>query len=666
MPSATPKRRWLTCSLRTFLLATLGVALVVGYIGRARIAAEHQRRMQELIATSFSNSAWIERPKVIGKPTAQDAAARTALLEVFERKQDREFRKKYRIVIPDHSTGLPQDYDVLVYGKYIDRAARRLEMHVRGGKVWAELATDDEFRRGELPAEIVDGMVRQLSYGFLARQELRDPNDDDFSFSGGGSHSPDIQIEVFSCDKASPLLLKPKPRQLIASNIAPHFDGVEEYVHARFCNGLTQLIEDKLPVLQPNDELKQELVQRLKAVGAPTNGGLKHDSLDADPAIMPLDYYRRNDLLAVESLICSRLAIAWRVPQAAPELRRLSLSTAEAQLAIAVADQPDELLYVALTGEDWDMFTFATDFIEDHLTVERIDLLVQSLPNVKDDYRREEVFKRLMDAHLTAHQLAAIDRVREGVEGTGMGIAATQLLLVQTQRASYYDELMKLATDHHDKELAARAAGALLAYSVDKGTRKPDSLELVRSILDRRPADAPQFAGYLGKLGDSSDLSRLERCLRKDDGWVTSIVVESMADIDPKRACEHAREQIREYLRHPVARHHSYRWNVYEYVDLIFWRHDADSVELLKSALAEALREQPDAESWQQQGDLLLKYLGAESTAERLPLALEYVYRFRPLREDWIQDVGEQLIVAGADPAACEELLKPTKRPGRR
>jgi hypothetical protein len=166
MPNPAPKCRWLTFSLRTFLVVTFGVALVLGYIGRARLAAERERQMHELIARSFSNSAWVERPKAIGKPTAQDEAARKALLEVLEEKQDPEFRRDYRIAVPDHGTGLPRDYNVLVYGKYLDTSARRLELKVRGDKVSAELATEREIRRGELTGDIVDGMLRQLVYAY--------------------------------------------------------------------------------------------------------------------------------------------------------------------------------------------------------------------------------------------------------------------------------------------------------------------------------------------------------------------------------------------------------------------------------------------------------------------------------------------------------------------
>lgn len=176
MSTPALKRRWLTFSLRTFLVVTLGIALVLGYVGRARIAAERERQMKELIARSFSSKAWVELPTSIGKLNLQDAAARDALLEFLEQKQDAEFRRDYRIVVPDHSTGLPRDYDVLIYGNFLDWFASRLEVRVRNGKAQGELLSEEEVRRGELPIDVVDKLVRQMAYGYLAQEVLRKPS----------------------------------------------------------------------------------------------------------------------------------------------------------------------------------------------------------------------------------------------------------------------------------------------------------------------------------------------------------------------------------------------------------------------------------------------------------------------------------------------------------
>jgi hypothetical protein len=397
MPTRILKRRWLTFSLRTFLVATLGVALVLGYIGRSRLAAERERQMRELIAQSFSNSAWVERPKLIGKPTAQDEAARKALLEVVEQKQDPEFRRDYRIIVPEHGTGLPRDYDVLIYGKYIDLWPSRLEVRVRDGKAQGELLTDEEFRRGEVAIDVVDNLVRQLAYGYVAADERRKPREFDSPpmWSTYVSHAPCYCIEVISRTDKLPWHLKTDDWPLVADGVRSNTAGVQGTAHTRFGIELIELLHERLPVLQSDAALKKELVQRLAAISPPAGGGREDDSIDADPATLPLDYYLRYDLPAVEALVYSQLAVRWRIAQAAPEFQRLFLHEAQAELAIATADDPTELLRTALTGENGDLFGFAVDFLVEDVTPEVADLVVQAWPDISDDFRREQIVSAL-------------------------------------------------------------------------------------------------------------------------------------------------------------------------------------------------------------------------------------------------------------------------------
>lgn len=406
MPDPAPKRRWLTFSLRTFLVVTLGVALVLGYIGRLRLAAERERRMQELIARSFSNSAWVERPRVVGKPTAQDASTRKSLMEVLEQKQDPEFRRDYRISVPEHGTGLPRNYDVLVYGKYLDTVARRLELRVRSDKMWAEFATDKEIRRGTLPVEVADKMIRELVYAFTAETKARNPNNWDLelflsTFSAHMSHAPEIRVEVKSCVEKRPFHLQTEAWQAIAIDVSSSTAGVHGWAHTRVCQGLTDLLREKLPVIPPDDALRSEVVSRLRAI---TDRGFEDESQIADPNTKLLTSIERDDLAAVEANIFSQLAIAWRIKEAAPELRRLYLPEAEAKLAIVTADDPTELLRAALTGEDWKLFDFALDYVVDNLTSEFADLMVWSWPHVWKDYRQKHIVAKLKRATFNAER----------------------------------------------------------------------------------------------------------------------------------------------------------------------------------------------------------------------------------------------------------------------
>jgi hypothetical protein len=103
------------------------------------------------------------------------------------------------------------------------------------------------------------------------------------------------------------------------------------------------------------------------------------------------------------------LAIAWRVKEAASELRRLYLPEAEAKLAIVTADDPAELLRTALTGQDWKLFVFALDFVIDNLTPEFSDLVVWSWPRAKGDSRRKRIVAQLKRAYFSAEKAAQSD-----------------------------------------------------------------------------------------------------------------------------------------------------------------------------------------------------------------------------------------------------------------
>jgi hypothetical protein len=198
-----------------------------------------------------------------------------------------------------------------------------------------------------------------------------------------------------------PFHLKSAPWQAFATDVSESTAGIHGWAHTKACQGLTDLLREKLPVLAPDDAMRSEVVQRLQDI---KDRGFEDEQQIADPDTKLLTSLERHDLAAVDANIFSNLAIAWRIREAAPELRRLYLPEAEAKLAIVTADDPTELLREALTGEDWKLFDFALDFVVDRFTPGSTELLKWSWSRVKDDWRRKRIVARLRSAARTAEQ----------------------------------------------------------------------------------------------------------------------------------------------------------------------------------------------------------------------------------------------------------------------
>ena len=77
---------------------------------------------------------WLKAPVRRGVATGKDKAAREELLKLVESRQDDDFRKSFKVFIRDEPSGLPRDYDLLLYGKFLDWSMLRVEIKVRNGK----------------------------------------------------------------------------------------------------------------------------------------------------------------------------------------------------------------------------------------------------------------------------------------------------------------------------------------------------------------------------------------------------------------------------------------------------------------------------------------------------------------------------------------------------
>src|SRR5687768_5127508 len=63
---------------------------------------------------------WLVRPKAQAKLSQQDREARNSFIKLIEDKQTKEFRDAMRVIVPETSSGVPEKYELSIYGKYCD------------------------------------------------------------------------------------------------------------------------------------------------------------------------------------------------------------------------------------------------------------------------------------------------------------------------------------------------------------------------------------------------------------------------------------------------------------------------------------------------------------------------------------------------------------------
>jgi hypothetical protein len=598
---------------------------------------------------------WIKVPARSGPATGKDKEAREALLKLVEARQDKEFRNAFEIVIPDEPTGLPGDYDLLVYGKHLDRSLLRIEVRVRKDKATMELVAVDGIKRSEVPLAHIEQLARQLAYAFRADERAKDPAE--VAMSSGmwmmATHVPYRRLELVSRSIDQPFHLRTEAWQLLGRSVSQNTAGVPGFVATQVETELLQIALEHAVKVEPVGEIRKDLVIRLKQIATPPK--------DSEP------YSYRKDLVAVEALLYSRLAVDWRVPEAQPELRRLEMISEEAQLAIATSQDPAKMLEQNIRGEDWRMFRWSLGFATDPMRPQFVEMLIRSLPHVKDEYRVIDILTALKDAETTPEQLVFLERFRKETKSERSRILASLFLLHRVHRDELFEELMSLAKqlkmneDYSDPR--KDACQGLLEYAARTGKNRIESAQLVRTLLDRIPADANSrsneiaaLAKHLGALGNHDDLPRLESYCREGDSYQTSAVIDAIARIDPHLALQLVGKEVAKYNQ-PSHDGGRYGNMVGTYLDLILWRRDQAFVEPLQIALAKYRAESPGEKSWVKPTEQVLAYLKSGDVSERaqMALSLDRDYHDNSRRAD----IGKQLIAEGADAKVVQPLLKP-------
>lgn len=583
---------------------------------------------------------WITAPDANAKPSEGDIAARKTLLDLIDRKQSPAFREHYRVIVPEAS-GLPSDYTILLYCKYVNwpDSARRVEVNVRAGKAMAQSVTDEGVFAGELPFAEVDELARQLALSFQSTLKTRNKDSSFIHHLGHGAHIPDVTIEIKSGNPRRPMHLKTDAWEPVYGRAIDEFSrDVRGFMHSRFHNALLTMAVDNLRPLA-GDEQNRLIIAGLK-------------KLPVDEAKEPWDY-SREDLAAVEALLYSHLAVESALASALPELKRLRLDSQAKKLSLVTSSDPAADLATVIVKAERDLYDWALDHVQGK--PQYAPMLVDSLAKVPPD-RRNHLLEALNGQPLTVSQRTAIESLFTAEEDPFVKVSFGEFLLKLTGEDRYFDFLLKYAQQHEDASFRGRATTAVLNLARPKGKQRGDAYALLQSRLKTAEPEAlPYLVPALGRLGTRADLPQLEAWADDESGFLSSQAIDALAEIDPRRAVAKVRAKLAAYLAKPTDTT-VYSWTVSTHYDLLFWQNERGAVADLKRA--RRLLPEGDLEYFDPQP--LIDYLEAPDPASRLKAAQAYVKRHR-VEPAWLADVGRELLAAGADPEQCKMLMESGK-----
>lgn len=625
---------------------------------------------------------WISAPLRDGPMTVEDARAREALSELIEENQYPAFRETYSVSLPEKPTGLPDEYDILMYGKYITLLRMRMEIHVRSGRVTAELVTADGFYRGPLPKKAIDHLTRQLVYAFIAEHKARPESEPRWRGANSSSFFRSQRIELEAYNVFEGFHLRTEAWRLDAHRIGVE-NGIPAFMHTRFAMEVEKLARERLKLLKPNDELRRELVTRLQRIqpNSPNSDSNREECRLLSDVV-------RDDLASVEAMLYARLAVYWQLEEALPELQRLGLKAAALRLAIVTADDPTELLKEAIsitfddvrswqevdneqyTDDIW-LFDWSMDYLSRLPEAKQVEILLDAMPRVMDGYSARDVLRRLEDSQLGPTQLAKVDSFYSETTDPRARIGAARCLLNHTNQDEYYQFLLGQARKWPESaELTGYpetpeydALRALMTYFVKQGKNHHEVVEMVRSLIEQVPDDTLHrlsFVALRDELERKEDVELLAKYCAHEDPFLARTAIMALARIKPDLALEKARQEIDDYTEG--------KRQFYDgvYLELLFWQNDRSAVKSLEAALAKCRQEtERDGWKWESVSDdlqlLVIGYLKADTIEERTKYAVEYAQLVLPDSQshEWFKEIGTQLVRDGADPEECRPLLAP-------
>jgi hypothetical protein len=330
-----------------------------------------------------------------------------------------------------------------------------------------------------------------------------------------------------------PLHLRTEAWEASAEAICQGSMGVQGFAHTRFAQEVERLARKRLELLEPSEDLGREVVARLGRISPDAKLASAPSWSDVSPEKLSLDHFQRDDLGSIEAKLYSRLAVDWRLEDALGELERLKLRKAATRLAVAVSDDPIEPLKAAMLGEDYMDFRWSLNFALQLPCPDRIEVLLDVLPSLKNPYQVEDVLQHLPSDAQFGAPTAPIDKFYRETEDVDSKIVVATYLARRTQEEAYYEFLLEEALKppedlekHRSVPYYRQAAmetalgwirteAAPLSSDLRQRQRR-EAVAMLRTWLERIPPNANPYrvemlVSQLDLLGEPEDREVLVR-----------------------------------------------------------------------------------------------------------------------------------------------------------
>jgi hypothetical protein len=594
------------------------------------------------------DAAWIVKPPVVQDLPPADRQARGEFVKLIEARQDAEFRKTKIVRVPNQASGVPENYDVILYRSEPDcaGAGARFKVEVRAGQANIELLSDAGIFRVQRPAGEIDVLARQLAYAFQTNEGDRQGLDllDRVGGRLVATHTANEIIQIQSRDAKRPLHLRTPAWQPLASNVDSSTHGVPGFAHARLQRQFWTIISEEGTLLAPEAE-NHEILQRLKEIRLETAIGM---------------------LPRLEARIYGTLAAHRGLAAALPDLQRLELKDQLEKLEVTATDIPGDKIKLLLRSERG---FWAIDFAADPRHPDRLAWIVESLSKKLNSSNAHYLVRKITGRKLTPEQITIVDKYFHELDDPFYKVDVANLLLLATDKVDYFDYLRQLIRDtprntkNNSHDPRYDAAISLFKYSATTGKRREECHALLKSLLAELPADTnkntyPYFGyeAFIGPLGGRDEFPLLRELAQGNESLIAGMAIEGIAEFDPKLATEFVHLRLERYLAGVTdSRHYSHE--VSHYFTHILWQRDRAAIPLLQKAWATL--DQNDLPAWSEQFNPqpVIEILNAKTVEQRTELMLKH-FRRRYANEKMVREIGEQLIAEGADREKCKPLFQ--------
>lgn len=593
-------------------------------------------------------AAWLVKPATVSELPPADRKAREAFVKLIETRQAAEFRKTQVVKVLNQASGVPENYDVLLYREEPTwaGAGARFKVEVRAGQANVELISDAGIFRAQQPAEEIDTLTRQLAYAFQTSVSEREDLDllGSVRSSMFATHTAKEVIQIQSREAKRPLHLQTPAWQPLASNVDSSTHGVPGFAHARLQREFWRIISEEGALLAPEAE-NQEILQRLKEIRLETTIGV---------------------LPRLEARIYGTLAAHRGLAAALPDLRRLELKDQLEKLEVISAVNPADKIKQLLRNERG---FWVIDYAADPQHPERLAWIVEPLSKQLNSSNAHYIVRKITGRPLTPEQVTIVDKYFRELDDPLYKVDVAKLLLLATHKAEYFDYLQNLIrdtprtakTNSHDSRYDA--AISLFKYAATTGKRREECHALLKSLLAELPADNNKnaypyfgYADFIGPLGGREELPLLRELAQGNERLIAGMAIEGIADFDPKLATEFVHLRLERYLAGVTDSLH-YSHEVSSYFTHILWQRDRAAIPLLQKAWASL--DQNDLPAWGEQYNPqpVIDILNAQTVEQRTELTLKH-FRRRHGDEKVLRAIGEQLIAEGADREKCKPLFQ--------